>query len=196
MCGTLDTDIIQVIEQFGMRFFKLLLQHLPSCASCFPVNQGSSQPVNAFTVLMTAARDAVGNDLPTIVNNPKTSVEKLNNEVLKFFEEKECNFPRNAGARATCFVSKLVELLYYVDGHYNKIESVLSMSTKVPTVFKTRFSGFNCPEKHKHKKRTLSNLGEQKLEKYTIQIRELIQQSWTKPVNKIYTYIQFRCYQN
>ena len=73
--GTLDTDIIQVIEQFGMRFFKLILQHLPSCASCFPVNQGSSKPVNAFTVLMTAARDAVGNDLPTIVNDPKTSME-------------------------------------------------------------------------------------------------------------------------
>ena len=124
---------------------------------------------------MTAARDSVGNDLPSIVNDPKTSVEKLNNEVLKFFEEKECNFPRNAGVRATSFVSKLVELLYYVDGHYNKIEPVLSMSTKVPTVSKTRFSGFNCPEKHKHKKRTLSNLAEQKLEKYTIQIRELIQ---------------------
>ena len=53
--------------------------------------------------------------------------------------------------------------------------SLLSISTKVPTVFKTRFSGFNCPEKHKHKKQTLSNLAEQKLEKYTIQIRELIQ---------------------
>ena len=52
---------------------------------------------------------------------------------------------------------------------------MLSMSTKVPTVFKTQFSGFNCSEKHKHKKRTLSNLAEQKLEKYTIQIRELIQ---------------------
>ena len=53
--------------------------------------------------------------------------------------------------------------------------SLLLISTKVRTVFKTRFSGFNCPEKHKHKKQTLSNLAEQKLEKYTIQIRELIQ---------------------
>ena len=70
---------------------------------------------------------------------------------------------------------RLVELFYYVDGHYNKVEPVLSISTKVPTVFKTRFSGFNCPEKHKHKKRTLSNLAEQKLEKYAIQIGELIQ---------------------
>ena len=105
--GTLDTDIIQVIEQFGMHFFKLIVQHLPSCASRFPVNQGSSKPVNAFTVLMTAARDAVRNDLPTIVNDPKTSVDKLNNEILKFFEEKECNFPSNTGVRATSFVSKV-----------------------------------------------------------------------------------------
>ena len=172
--GTSDTDIIQVIDQFGMRFFKLIIEHLPSCATCLP-NQGSSQPVNAFTVLMTAARDAVGKDLPTILKDPKTSMEKLNNEVLGFFEEKECNFPTNAGVRATSFVSKSVDLLYYVDGHYNKIESVVSISTKVPTVFKTWFSGFNCPEKHKHRKRNLSNLSEQKLEKYTIQMREVIQ---------------------
>lgn len=172
--GTSDTDIIQVIEQFGMRFFKLVVEHLPSCATRFP-NLNSSKPVNAFTVLMTAARDALGKDLPTVVKDPKTSMERLNDEVLKFFEEKECNFPRNAGARATSFVSKLVELLYYVDGHYSKIESVVSISTRVPTVFKTRFSGFNCPEKHKHKKRNLSNLSEQKLEKYAIQMREVIQ---------------------
>ena len=95
--GTSDTNIIQVIEQFGMRFFKLVVEHLPSCATCFP-NLNSSKPVNAFTVLMTAARDALGKDLPTVVKDPKTSMERLNNEVLKFFEEKECNFPRNAGA--------------------------------------------------------------------------------------------------
>ncbi|CAB4016007.1 Hypothetical predicted protein [Paramuricea clavata] len=172
VCGTSDTDIIQVIDQFGLHFFKLIIEHL--WATCFP-NQGSSQPVNAFTVLMTAARDAVGKDLPTMLKDPKTSMEKLNNEVLRFFEEKECNFPMNAGVRATSFVSKLVDLLYYVDGLYNKIESVISMSTKVPTVFKTRFSGLNCPEKHKHRKRNLSNLSEQKLEKYTIQMCEVIQ---------------------
>ena len=89
--GTLDTDIIQVIEQFGMRFFKLIVQHLPSCASCFPINQGSSKSVNAFTVLMTAARDAVENDLPTIVDDPKTSEEKLNNELRTFKSRRVCS---------------------------------------------------------------------------------------------------------
>ena len=49
---------------------------------CFP-DQSSSQPVNAFAVLVTPARDAVGKDLPTIVNDPKVDIDKLNNEVLK-----------------------------------------------------------------------------------------------------------------
>ena len=31
--GTSDTDIIQVIDQFGMRFFKLIIKHLPSCGA-------------------------------------------------------------------------------------------------------------------------------------------------------------------
>ena len=49
---------------------------------CFP-DQSSSQPVNAFAVLMTPASDAVGKDLPTIVNDPKVDMEKLKSEVLK-----------------------------------------------------------------------------------------------------------------
>ena len=77
--------------------------------------------------------------------------------------------------RATSFVSKLTQLLYYVDGHYNKIETVISISTRVPAVFKGRFSGFNCPEKYRHKKRSLNNLSHQKLEKCTIQMREVMQ---------------------
>ena len=92
--GSSDTDLIQVIEGFGMRFFTIILKH-STCATCFP-NQGVSQPVNAFTMLMVAARDAVGKNLPTTVKHPQTSMERLNNEVLKFFEEKGCKFPTNA----------------------------------------------------------------------------------------------------
>ena len=44
-----------------------------------------------------------------------------------------------------------------------------------PAVFKTMFSGFNCPEKSKHRKRELNNLSEKKLEKHCIVIREIMQ---------------------
>ena len=52
---------------------------------------------------------------------------------------------------------------------------MISASIRVPSVLKKQFSGFNMPEKSKHKKRSLDNLSEQKLERYTIQVREAMQ---------------------
>ena len=66
-------------------------------------------------------------------------------------------------------------MLFYLDGQYSKIEAVISMEKLVPHVFKQKFSGFNCPQQSKHRKRTLNNLSEKKLEGYALQMHEIMQ---------------------
>ena len=66
-------------------------------------------------------------------------------------------------------------MLYYIDGQYSKIEAVISKEKMVPPVFKEKLSSYNRPELSKHKKRTLGNLSEAKLESYTVQMREIMQ---------------------
>jgi hypothetical protein len=95
--------------------------------------------------------------------------------VLSYFEEKGCRFPKNSGKGASSFVSRLCDILFYVDGQYSKIEAVICRETLIPAISKQTFTGFNCPQQSKHKKRTLSNLSEKKLESCAVQMREIMQ---------------------
>ncbi|KAJ8043647.1 hypothetical protein HOLleu_10836 [Holothuria leucospilota] len=65
--------------------------------------------------------------------------------------------------------------MYYLDGQYCKLECEIGKTKMVSEIFKKRFSGFNVPEKSKHRKRTLSNLSETKLEQHAVSVREAIQ---------------------
>lgn len=172
--GDPETNLIQVVDGFGMKCFTIILEHSTSCETCFPQPPRNDKP-NAFQALMAAAREAVGKDLPTIIQDPKTGLEKLRNEILTYLTEKQCVFPKSAGKRASVFLDRLGDLIYYLDGQYTKIESSVSLTKVIPPVFKNRFSGFNCPEKYKHKKRTLANLSEDKLNRYTMLLRESMQ---------------------
>lgn len=67
-------------------------------------------------------------------------------------------------------------MVYYLDGQYEKNEEVLMDDSKVPKLFKTTLSGYNIPEKHKHRKRTLKNLSGEKMEGIIIKMREIIQE--------------------
>ncbi|CAB3986387.1 Hypothetical predicted protein [Paramuricea clavata] len=102
-------------------------------------------------------------------------MDRLRNKVLTYFEEKGCRFPKNSGKGASSFVSRLCDILFYVDGQYSKIEAVIYRENLIPAIFKQKFTSFNCPHQSKHKKRTLSNLSEKKLESYAIQMREIMQ---------------------
>ncbi|XP_064646150.1 uncharacterized protein LOC135499336 [Lineus longissimus] len=66
-------------------------------------------------------------------------------------------------------------MLFYVDGQYSKMEVEIGTTRKIADLFKRRFSGFNVPEKSKHRKRTLGNLSESKLESHAVSLREAIQ---------------------
>ena len=171
--GNTETNVIEAVNIFGMRFFSLTVQHTTPCHKCLP--PPVQQPQNAFNVMMAAARDAAENDIPAPVDDPKTNMDRLRNKVLSYFEEKGCRFPKNSGKGASSFVSRLCDILFYVDGQYSKVEAVISREKLIPAIFKQKFTGFNCPQQSKHKKRTLSNLSEKKLESYAVQMREIMQ---------------------
>ena len=78
--GSANTDITEVVNIFGMRFFCITVQHSTACVKCFPTPV--QPPPNAFNVLMTSARDAVGKDLPVPVQDPKSNMDRLRNNVL------------------------------------------------------------------------------------------------------------------
>jgi len=89
--GDLDTDIVGVVESFGMRFVTICIEHDKNCqsATCIPIPTDIGRP-NVFSVLMAAARNSVGSDVPTVIVEPKTQPQRLRNEVLQYFSENKC----------------------------------------------------------------------------------------------------------
>ena len=97
---------------------------------------------------MALSRLAAESETPQIMTDPKTNWDKLRNQVLMYLGEKDCKFPKKAGTANMSFVQKLVDLLYYMDGQYSKMEAVVSITKSVPKVFKAKFTGFNPPQKN------------------------------------------------
>ena len=81
-----------------------------------------------------------------------------------------CDFPKAHGAVCKSFLNKLVETLWYIDGHAKSIER--ESSRKVPDVF-LKFSGYNCPEASKHRKRAITNLSEGKLSSLALSLKDI-----------------------
>ena len=86
-------------------------------------------------------------DLPVPMPDPKNSQDRLWNTVLGYLAEKGCTFPKNAGKGPSLLLSRLCDMLFYVDGQHSKIESAISQEKEIPEGFKTKFSSINCPEK-------------------------------------------------
>ena len=175
--GDAQNDLMEVVNFFNMRFFSINIKHGDiDCDDC-RLHAGTANPptTNAFQVMMAAAKEAAIIGIPKVCPDPKCNLDKLKNTILTYFQEKMCIFPANCGKAATVFVARLSDFVYYLDGQYFKIEMEISKAKKFPEVFKRKFSGFNCPEKSKHRKRELNNLSEKKLESHAIAIREVIQ---------------------
>lgn len=174
--GDSNTDLVGVVDVFKMSFFSISIEHDGSnCQACLPATSDRNRP-NAFQVMMAAARVADNeSNIPKVTEQPKNMKEQLMNEVLIFLSEMDCVFPANCGTGANSFVTKLCEMLYFLDGQYSKLEREIGKTKNVSDIFKKRFSGFNVPEKTKHRKRTLSNLSDKKLEHHAVSVREAIQ---------------------
>ena len=67
------------------------------------------------------------------------------------------------------FIKHLTSLFWYLDGQYDKIN--VNKDNSVPSIIVKKFSGFNLPQLHKHRKQVLVNLSAEKLEKMCIQVK-------------------------
>lgn len=132
--GDVDTDLIEVVNIFGMRFFSIVVQHLETCTTCYP--PPPQPPPNAFNILMESAKATLGKDLPKAVVDPKNNMERLRNRVLLHFEEGGCKFPRNAGKElvhlfrgcATCCITLMASLAKSRRSHQAKSPFILFLS--------------------------------------------------------------------
>ena len=110
----------------------------------------SSQP-NAFSLMAIAQRQLqnADNGVPFTIS-VRTSKDKLFNDLVRLMKELGVKW-LDPNAFVTPFL-KLCEILWYLDSHHSTLSE---HAPKVPTLF-SRFNGYNCPEKHKHRKRALT----------------------------------------
>ena len=144
----LDLPVVPVVESFG-RFVKYAVR----------VNEEEDIPTatrNAFEVLMASqqALQSIGKDLPDSIPE-KNKRDRLYNDILQLMQSKQLKLRHDEiqsfGAR---LVRALRDTLWHVDGHHKAFSQ---RSTSLPTAFES-FSGYNCPQKTKHRKRELRNL--------------------------------------
>ena len=172
--GHETVNVIDINKSFGMRFFTLhVAQHEGECDCQKPTN---NQPAvqNAFDVMMESARRIASDGVPVPI--PETgNWEKLYNVVLQFCLDSGSRFPGNTGSAGQTFIKHLTSLLWYLDGHYNKINDSFSNDKSVSSIIVKKFSGFNLPQLHKHHKRANVNISAEKLGKLCILLKEVTQ---------------------
>lgn len=97
---------------------------------------------------------------------------QLKNDLLCFMEEKELMWPeKEVSDVGEVFVQSLVDLLWYIDNHHSTLNE---RSHKVPPIF-DRFSGYNMPQAHKHRKRSADNLSSILLTDYSNKLFKCLQ---------------------
>ena len=121
--------------------------------------------------MMQSARANANSELPTLIKNATNKKDLFWDDVLKTVTE-TCVFPKTEGLVCKTFITRLTETLWYIDGHVKTIER--ESSSKIPEIF-IKFTGYNCPELSKHKKRTISNLSKSKLSTLSISLKDEIQ---------------------
>ena len=97
-------------------------------------------------------RRLAGPALPQPIENLKTMKQRLHNDMLSLLSEKGLKWRGdevfNVGL---AFLRAIVDSLWIIDGHHD----VFALrSIEIPSVFHP-FSGYNLPERSKHRKRTL-----------------------------------------
>ena len=77
----------------------------------------------------------------------------LFSDLIGLFEEKGWSWVDGGSRLGKCFLLKLRDALWYIDGHHAAFENC---SLPIPEILKS-FSGYNNPELSKHRKRKVGN---------------------------------------
>ena len=159
-----ETNIFPMIEDFGMRYFNLTVDHDQSC-DCQNISSQLIQAPNAFEILMNSSREQSKESIE--IKEPQTAKERLFNKLAVLLKDQGCVYKNTTCA--TNFVKPLCNALWYVDGHHGTLES--ETVNKLPKEFQI-FKGFNCPEKSKHRKRSTNNMSSNKFSDLSISLKE------------------------
>ena len=172
-------SVVNVCETFG-KFVKFTVEvDGESCSSTTHSTTSVTNPTssnNAFQVLMAAqqSRQLGDNGLPFAVN-VKTNKDRLYNNLISLMKELgiKWNDPKAYGEP---FLKRLCDVLWYIDGHHH---TIAEHSPNIPSLL-SNFTGYNCPQLHKHRKRTLTNLKSSDLHSYAAMLLDSLQTSWMK----------------
>ena len=97
---------------------------------------------NVFSILMAAQRslhELEKSGLPRTVTE-RTQKDRLYNNLIQFSKEQGLKW-RDPSSIGASFLKKLMNILWYIDGHHDVIGE---RSSKIPDVF-SQFNGYNCP---------------------------------------------------
>ena len=131
--GDAATDVVFVVNTFHIKFFSFDVEHKIDCETCHPTPEKSaSERPNVFSVLMNAARDAVGSDVPRVIAVPTCKKDRLK---MKFLP---------SSLRRTVYTPQTVAV---VPVHF--FHSCVSCTILMATILKFRLKlpeQRNCPQ--------------------------------------------------
>ena len=160
---------------------------------------------NAFEIMHQQQVSEMKPDLDPETDE-KTSKDRMRNSLIRLVRSKRLFWRASESkTRGEHCIQTLKNVLWYIDGHHDTLKK---QSQKIPGLFET-FTGYNVPEKSKHRKRTSQNLDQGKLSSYASDLFELLlapyrsQTGWIdfrKDVvclaNSIREYAELLCKQN
>ena len=169
MVTSASQSVFNICEEFGkyVRFVVETGEQAAPLQSLSPTN-------NVFAVMIAAQRQIQQGDngVPLTIA-VTTNKDRLYNDLVHLMKELGVKWI-DPNAFAVPFLKKLCDILWYIDGHH---ETIAERAPKIPTLFST-FSGYNCPEKHKHRKRVLENLRASELRSHSLILQDILQASW------------------
>ena len=156
-------SVLDVCREFG----KFVRFSVELCDAQPPEPTAMVVP-NAFA-MMTAAQRRLQVCLP-FPDQVKDGRDRLYNDLLRLMTEMgiSWNAPMVYGVP---FFKKLRDCLWYIDGHHDTISE---KAPKLPKIFAC-FTGYNCPEAYKHRKRSRGNLSMVQLRTHSLALQECLQ---------------------
>ena len=158
----------EVCCQFGA-YVKL------SCCKQPVAQPSTSRPVsNAFAILMSnRAAISQSQRLPDRIDT-RNKKGKLFNDLVSLFEEEKWGWDSGGNTHGKQFLLKLRDVIWYIDGHHGAFEN---RSLPIPEAFKA-FTGYNVPERSKHRKRKAGNMSYDVLISHVGTLKESLLTSW------------------
>lgn len=150
--GDNQLNMGEVIQSFG-KFLKFYVRAEATEVAMAPAR-------NAFQVMLGAQRSIDTMKYPAVLT-ARNKKDELYNDLLLMFKSKNLSWKSEEvhNGSAIRVLQSLRDALWYVDGSHGTLNE---RSCRIPGTFH-QFTGYNVPEKHKHRKRGAASLSREVL---------------------------------